>query len=112
MNFEDFVKDNSLDRAEASQNTQNWYLQAYLMVRFLLNPSGSSSPTNRMQFERFTRLLAEGEAVRNPETGYLVKDANGKQVYKKYDLVQALSRTYWYNSMDSFEDAFWQWLRK
>jgi hypothetical protein len=112
MNFTDFVKESSLDHAESAQNTQNWYLQAYLMVRFLLNPSGASSPTNRMQFERFTRLLAEGEAVRNPETGYLVKDENGKQVYKKYDLVQALGRTYWYNSMDSFEDAFWQWLRK
>lgn len=112
MNFEDFVKESSLDAAEAAKNTQNWYLQSYLMVRFLLNPGGGSSPSNRMQFERFTRLLAQGEALRSPETGYLVKDANGKQVYKKYGLEEALLRTYWYNSIGAFEDSFWQWLRK
>ena len=112
MPFSDFVQENSLDSAEAAKNTQNWYLQAYLMVRFLLNPSGGSSPSNRMQFERFTRLLAEGEALRSPETGYLVKDKNGKQVYKKYTLEEALGRTYWYNSLDAFEDAFWKWLNK
>ena len=112
MNFEDFVKESSLDKAEKDQNTQNWYLQAYLMVRFLLNPGGGSSPTNRMQFERFTRLLAQGEQMRDPSSGYLVKDANGKPVYQKYDLPQALGRTYWYNSVPAFEDAFWQWLNK
>jgi len=106
------MQDSSLDSAESSKDTQNWYLQAYLMVRFLLNPSGGNSPSNRMQFEQFTRLMAKGEAQRNPSTGYLVKDANGKQVYKKYDTMQALKRTYWYGSMDQFEDAFFQWVNK
>ena len=110
MTFNDFIEETSLSQAEAVQNTQNWYLQAYLMVRFLLNPSGASSPTNRMQFERFTRLLAHGEAARNPSTGQLVVDANGRQVYQRYDLAQALARTYRYNSVSAFENAFWQWL--
>lgn len=112
MNFEDFIKEGSLDAAEKNKNTQNWYLQAYLMVRFLLNPGGGSSPTKRMQFERFTRLLAQGEQMRDPSSGYLVKDGLGKPVYQKYDLSQALGRTYWYSSVPAFEDAFWQWLNK
>lgn len=110
--FEDFMKEGSLDGAEGQGETQNWYLQAYLMVRFLLNPGGGLSPSNRMQFEQFTRLIAEGEAVRNPSTGFLVKDARGKQVYKPYDVEKALGRAYRYNTISNFEDAFWKWLNK
>lgn len=110
--FEDFMQEGSLDAAEGQGETQNWYLQAYLMVRFLLNPGGGLSPSNRMQFEQFTRLIAEGEAVRNPSTGFLVKDARGQQVYKPYDVEKALSRAYRYNTVSNFEDAFWKWLNK
>ena len=68
--FEDFMQEGSLDAAEGKDRVQNWYLQAYLMIRFLLNPSGGTSPSNRMQFEQFTRLVADGEAVRDPSTGF------------------------------------------
>lgn len=110
--FEEFMQDDSLDAAEGKGKVQQWYLQAYLMVRFLLNSAGGLSPSNRMQFEQFTRLIADGEAVRDPETGFLVKDARGKQVYQPYSVEQALSRTYHYNNIATFEDNFWKWLNK
>lgn len=110
--FETFMKEGSLETAEAQNKLQKWYLQAYLMVRFLLNPSGGSIPSNRMQFEQFTRLLAEGEAVRNPSTGFIVKDARGNTVYQPYDVEKALSRSYRYNTAASFEDSFWRWANK
>ena len=110
--FEDFMQEGSLEAAEGTNRLQDWYLQAYLMVRFLLNPGGGSSPSHRIQFEQFTRLIAEGEAVRNPSTGFLVKDARGKQVYEPYSVEKALSKAYRYNNIATFEDAFWKWLDK
>ncbi len=110
--FEDFMQEGSLDSANGQDNIQNWYLQAYLMVRFLLNPAGGSSPSNRMQFEQFTRLVADGEAVRDPSTGFLVKDSRGKQVYEPYDVQKALGRAYRYGTIANFEDNFWRWLVK
>lgn len=109
--FEVFMQEGSLDTAESKGNTQQWYLQAYLMVRFLLNPGGGNSPSNRMQFEQFTRLLSEGEQVRDPNTGFVVRDAKGNPVYKPYDVEKALSRVYHYNNASSFEDAFWRWMK-
>ncbi len=110
--FEAFMQEGSLDAAEGQNKVQKWYLQAYLMVRFLLNPAGGMSPSNRMQFEQFTRLIADGEAVRNPSTGFLVKDARGKQVYEPYSVESALGRAYRYNNIAAFEDNFWKWLSK
>ncbi len=110
--FEDFMQEGSLDSVQGQDKIQNWYLQAYLMVRFLLSPAGGNSPSNRMQFEQFTRLVADGEAVRDPQTGFLVKDARGKQVYEPYDVQKALGRAYRYNTTANFEDNFWRWLVK
>ncbi len=110
--FEDFMQEGSLEAADGQNNVQNWYLQAYLMVRFLLNPAGGSSPSNRMQFEQFTRLIAEGEAVRNPSTGFLERDSRGKQIYEPYSVEKALGKAYRYGTTASFEDAFWRWLNK
>ncbi len=110
--FEDFMQEGSLETAEGKDRVQNWYLQAYLMVRFLLNPAGGMSPSNRMQFEQFTRLVAQGEAVRNPSTGFLVKDSRGKQVYEPYSVEKALGRAYRYSNIAAFEDNFWKWLHK
>ncbi len=110
--FEEFMQEGSLEAAEGQDKLQNWYLQAYLMVRFLLNPGGGSSPSNRMQFEQFTRLISQGEPVRNPSTGFLVKDSRGKQVYEPYSVEKALARAYRYNSISAFEDAFWRWLKR
>ena len=110
--FGKFMEEGSLDSAEGKNQTQKWYLQAYLMVRFLLNPAGGTSPSNRMQFEQFTRLLAQGEPMRDPSTGFLVKDKQGNTVYKPYDVEKALARAYNYNSISDFEAKFWQWLKK
>ncbi|MBR2082659.1 MAG: hypothetical protein IJ876_06610 [Elusimicrobiaceae bacterium] len=110
--FDDFMQEGSLDAAEGKDRVQNWYLQAYLMVRFLLNPAGGMSPSNRMQFEQFTRLVAQGEAVRDASTGFLVKDVRGKQVYEPYSVEKALGRAYRYGNTSSFEDNFWKWLDK
>ena len=110
--FEDFMQEGSLETAEAKDRLQNWYLQAYLMVRFLLNPAGGSSPSNRIQFEQFTRLLAEGKPMRNPSNGFLVKDARGKQIYEPYSVESALGQAYRYANTAVFEDNFWKWLTK
>lgn len=110
--FEEFMQEGSLQSADGKGKAQDWYFQAYTMVRFLLNPSGSSSPSNRMQFEQFTRLLSQGEAKRNPSTGFLVKDKNGKTVYEPYSVEKALGKAYRYNTIDNFEDSFWRWADK
>ena len=110
--FADFIQEGSLNVAEGKDQVENWYLQAYLMVRFLLNPAGGMGPSNRIQFERFTSLIADGEAVRDPDTGFLEKDARGKQVYEPYSVEKALSTAYRYNNISTFEDNFWKWLNK
>ncbi len=109
--FDKFMDESSLQSAEGMNRVQDWYFQAYVMVRFLLNPAGGTSPSNRMQFEQFTRLLAQGEAVRNPSTGFLVKDSRGKTVYEPYSTEKALGRAYRYNTLANFEDAFWRWVK-
>lgn len=109
MPFDEFMQEGSLASMEGKGKAQDWYFQAYSMVRFLLNPAGSLSPSNRMQFEQFTRLMSQGEQVRDPRTGFPAKDRNGKPVYKPYSAEKALGRSYRYNSTANFEDAFWRW---
>ena len=108
--FETFMDEGSLSVAETRNQLQTWYLQAYAMVRFLLNPAGGTSPSNRMQFEQFTRLIAQGEAKRDPSNGFLVKDSRGKTVYEPYSVEKALGRAYHYNNRTNFEDNFWRWI--
>lgn len=107
--FEQFMQEGSLEIAEGRNDVQNWYFQAYAMVRFLLNPAGGSTPSNRMQFEQFTRLISQGEAKRDPSNGFLVKDSRGKTVYEPYSVEKALGRAYHYNNAENFEDNFWRW---
>ncbi len=107
--FEEFMDEGSLAAAEGRGKTEEWYFQAYSMVRFLLNPAGGASPSNRMQFQQLTTLMAEGEPVRNPSTGFLMKDSRGKTVYQPYSAEKALGRAYRYNNVANFEDAFWRW---
>lgn len=107
--FNQFMEEGSLEAAEGRNKTEEWYFQAYTMVRFLLNPAGGASPSNRMQFQQFTTLMADGEPVRNPSTGFLMKDSRGKTVYQPYSAEKALGRAYRYNNIASFEDAFWRW---
>lgn len=108
MPFEDFMEEGSLEAMESKGRTQDWYLQAFAMVRFLLNPSGGASPSNRMQFQQFTTLMAQGEPVRNA-SGFLVKDKRGQTVYQPYSAQKALGRAYRYSNVSNFEDAFWRW---
>ncbi len=108
MPFDQFMREGSLNMMESGGKTQDWYFQAYAMVRFLLNPGNSSYPSKRMQFEQFTRLLSQGEAVRD-SSGFLKKDAKGRQIYEPYSVEKALKRVYYYNDMNAFEDAFWKW---
>ena len=109
MPFGDFMEEGSLSAAEGRGKTEEWYFQAYSMVRFLLNPAGGASPSNRMQFQQLTTLMAEGEPVRDPSTGFLMKDSRGKTVYQPYSAEKALGRAYRYNNVANFEDAFWRW---
>ena len=110
MPFGTFIEDGSLNFMESKNKTQDWYLQAYAMVRFLLNPAGGASPSQRMQFEQFTRLISQGEQVRDPSTGFPTKDINGKPIYQPYSIEKALKSAYYYNNLSAFEDAFWRWL--
>ncbi len=110
VSFDKFIQEGSLAAMEKQGRTQDWYLQAYAMVRFLLNRSGGSSPSNRMQFEQLTKLLAQGELKRDPVTGYPLKDKAGNSVYQPYSLEKALKKVYYYNSLSDFEEKFWQWL--
>jgi len=110
--FAQFMTEGSLDSAEGRGKTEEWYFQAYAMVRFLLNPAGGSSPSNRMQFQQFTTLLSEGEAVRDPSTGFLMKDSRGKTVYQPYSVEKALGRAYRYGTVANFEDNFWRWANR
>lgn len=109
MPFDQFMQENSLASMEGQDKTQDWYFQAYAMVRFLLNPAGGSSPSNRMQFEQFTRLMAQGEQVRDPSTGFAVHNKKGQPVYQPYSAEKAMGKAYRYNSSSNFEDAFWHW---
>lgn len=109
MPFDQFMEESSLSVMEGKNKTQDWYFQAYAMVRFLLNPAGGISPSNRMQFEQFTRLMSQGEQVRDPRTGFPARDKNGKPVYQPYSAEKALGRAYRYNTTANFEDAFWRW---
>ena len=109
MSFDQFMQEGSLQAMEARNKTQDWYFQAYAMVRFLLNPAGGSSPSNRMQFEQFTRLIAQGEQVRDPNTGFPLRGRNGKPVYQPYSVEKAMERTYHYTDAARFEENFWRW---
>ena len=109
MPFEQFMADGSLEYMEGRNKTQEWYFQAYAMIRFLLNPAGGSSPSNRMQFEQFTRLMSQGEQVRDPSSGLPMRGRDGKPVYQPYSVEKAMGRAYRYSNAANFEDNFWNW---
>lgn len=106
--FDEFMQEGSLEAMEAQNRTQDWYLQAYAMVRFLLNPAGGASPSNRMQFQQFTTLMGQGEPLRN-SSGFLVKDKKGQTVYQPYSSEKAISKAFHYANTSTFEDSFWRW---
>lgn len=100
IKFGDFMDDKSLAAFSSSGKVENWYLQAYAMVRFLWKPYNSPSPENQIKFRKFMDLIKNGETV---------YDKNGKKTAKKYTVEEALKKAYTFGSADDFENKFWQW---
>ena len=109
IKFTDFIKNNSYDDAVAAGKVQDWYMQAYAMVRFLFKPYNNQYPEKRIQFEQFTKLLNTYQNKRNSK-GVLMKDDLGRQIKARLSVAAALKKVYGYNNIDDFETKFWQWL--
>ena len=109
LKFTDFIRNDSYDSAVAAGKVQDWYMQAYAMVRFLFKPYNNQYPEKRMQFEQFTKLLNTYQNKKT-EKGRLMKDEAGRQIKTRLSAAAALSRAYGYASIDDFEMKFWQWL--
>lgn len=90
-NFRDFIKDDSYDNAVAGGYVDDWYFQAYAMVRFLFKPYNATYPEKRMQFEQFSKLL-------NPAAG------------KPISIEDALKKAYGFRDAADFEQKFYDWL--
>ena len=109
LKFTDFVKNDSYDQAVAAGKVQDWYMQAYSMVRFLFKPYNNQSPEKRIQFEQFTKLLNTYQNKKNSK-GLLMKDDLGRQIKARLYVAVALNKAYGFNNIDDFELKFWQWL--
>lgn len=109
VNFADFVKNNSYDIAEKNGNVENWYFQAYAMVRFLFRQGRTMYPDKKMQFEQLTKILKTFEDKKDAK-GNIVRDANGKPVKKRISTEAALRKAYGFKDMKDFENRFWKWL--
>ena len=109
VNFADFVKSDSYDIAAKKGDVENWYFQAYAMVRFLFRQGRTIYPDKRMQFEQFTKILKNFEDKKDAK-GNIVRDANGKPVKKRISTEAALRKAYGFKDMKDFENRFWTWL--
>lgn len=109
LKFSDFVQKDSYDRAVANGKVEDWYMQAYAMVRFLFKPYNNQYPEKRIQFEQFTKLLNTYQYKKNAK-GQIVKDKDGRKIKIRTPLQEALKQAYGYNNIDEFELKFWQWL--
>lgn len=109
IKFTDFVKNDSYDNAVAAGKVQDWYMQAYAMVRFLFKPYNSQYPEKRIQFEQFTKLLNTYQNKKDSK-GRLLKDEEGRQIKTRISVAAALKKAYGFNNIDDFEMRFWQWL--
>lgn len=90
--FSRFIRQDSIDQASAGDYVDDWYFQAYAMVRFLFKPYNAQYPENRTRFEQ---LLKELNAVRRA-------DASAVEA--------ALKKAYGYKDIKDFEDRFYLWL--
>lgn len=110
-NFADFLKRESYDAADQQGDMENWYFQAYAMVRFLFKPYNATYPAKRMQFEQFTKLL-NTYAQQYDDKGKPLKDSAGKYIMKRTSVEAALRQAYGFKNVQDFEVKFWQWLKK
>ena len=109
QDFVDFMEPNSYDRAVSSGKVDDWYLQAYAMVRFLFRPDNSQTPSKRMQFQQFIETLAK-YAPKKDENGRQVLSADGKKIMARPTEEEALKIAYKYANTLAFEEDFWRWL--
>jgi len=110
-NFADFMKPDSYDRALQEGKVDDWYLQAYAMVRFLFRPGNTSNSGTRMKFKKFTELLAT-YSPKKDKNGNLILTPKGKKIMVRMTEEDALSEVYRYKNIYEFEKAFWSWLVK
>ncbi len=108
-NFVDFIEPNSYDKALANGKVDDWYLQAYAMVRFLFRPENSPTPSKRMQFQQFMEILTK-YSPKTDETGKPILSADGKKIMARPSEEEALRAAYRYQNILAFEEDFWNWL--
>jgi len=94
------MNDKSLDAMSSAGKVEDWYLQAYAMVRFLWKPYNAAPPENQIKFRQFLNLIKNGETVYGK---------NGKKSRKKYTVNEALMKAYAFGGIDDFETRFWAW---
>lgn len=109
QNFVDFIEPNSYDKALSNGKVDDWYLQAYAMVRFLFRPDNSVTPGKRMQFRQFMETLAK-YAPKTDESGKPVLSEDGKKIMVRPTVEEALKTAYKYQDVLAFEEDFWKWL--
>ncbi len=104
-NFADFMDDKSYNRAEAAGDVENWYRQAYAMVRFLFRPYNAPNPEKKMQFQQFTEEINKAAAV---------PAVNGATFGRVSPAAQmaALKKAYGFKDAADFERKFWQWMQE
>ena len=107
--FVDFMEDDSYDKAVAEGNVDDWYLQAYAMVRFLFRPTNSATPARRMQFEQLIKTISKYQPLRD-ENGKIMTNENGKKIMARPDVEDALKTAYRYRDVREFEEKFWKWI--
>ena len=110
-NFADFMKPNSYDIALQEGKVDDWYLQAYAMVRFLFLPSNGSTSGTRMKFKKFIELLSS-YVPKTDRNGKVIITSSGKKIMVRTSEEEALKEVYHYKNIYEFEKAFWDWLTK
>jgi len=108
-NFGEFLNDSSYDNATQNGWEDDWYFQAYAMIRFLFKPYNAMYPEKRIQFEQFTRLL-NTYSKKYDKAGRPVTDAQGRIIMQRTPVEDALRQAYGYRNINDFENKFWLWL--
>jgi hypothetical protein len=101
INFAEFMDYSSYDKAVAAGGEENWYRQAYAMVRFLFKPYNARYPEKSIQFQQFTSLLRSGA----------VKNSDGAAFIPLPAVEAALKKAYGFRNIADFEIKFWSWMR-
>ena len=109
QNFVDFIEPDSYDKALSAGKVDDWYLQAYAMVRFLFRPDNSPTPSKHMQFQQFIETLTK-YTPKVDESGKPVVSEDGKKIMIRPSMEQALKTAYRYQNVLAFETDFWKWL--